>query len=67
MITDAILTFFINIYHFFLTLLSPITETVNLVADGITTFKNFIIPILEYTLWFFNIPVLAIAMGLTIV
>ena len=66
MITDAILTFFINIYHFFISLLSPITNTVNIVLDGLTAFKNFIIPILEYTLWFFNMPVLGVAMGITI-
>lgn len=65
-ITDAILLFFVNIYQFFIALLSPITNTINLVVDGLTRFKNFIIPILEYTLWFFNIPVLGIAMGLTI-
>ena len=45
MITDAILTFFINIYHFFISLLSPITNTVNIVVDGLTAFKNFIIPV----------------------
>lgn len=65
-ITDAILLFFVNIYQFFISLLSPITNTINLVIDGLTKFKNFIIPILEYTLWFFNMPVLGIAMGITV-
>ena len=60
-ITDAILLFFSQLYQFFIGLISPATNVINSIIDGIERFKEFATPILEYTLWFFNVPVLIIA------
>lgn len=63
-ITDAILNFFVILYKGFIALLTPVTNLVALINSGIKSFSNFAVPILEYTLWFFNVPVLLIATGL---
>ena len=63
-ITDAILNFFATLYQGFIALFSPVVTVVNSIGDGIIAFKNFAVPILEYTLWFFNVPVLILASGI---
>lgn len=60
-ITDAILSFFAALYQGFISLFTPVTNVVNAITDGINSFKDFVTPILEYTLWFFNVPVLLVA------
>ena len=60
-ITDAILSFFAVLYQGFISLFAPVTNVVNTIVNGINAFKDFVTPILEYTLWFFNVPVLLVA------
>lgn len=57
-ITDAILSFFAALYQGFISLFAPVTNVVNTIVNGINAFKDFVTPVLEYTLWFFNVPVL---------
>lgn len=65
MITNAILSFFANIYQFLVSGFTSIVDIVNSINKGIEAFFEFSTPILEYALWFFNLPVLEIALALT--
>ena len=60
-ITDAILSFFAVLYQGFISLFNPVANVVNAITVGINSFKDFVTPILDYTLWFFNVPVLLVA------
>ena len=67
LITDFILNFISTLYQFFIGLLAPTTNVINSIINGIEQFENFAFPILEYTLWFFNIPVLVLATSISTV
>ena len=63
MITDAILKLFGNLYKFLIALI-PRYDFIKDLANAKTEFINFITPILEHTLYVFNIPVLKTAVFL---
>lgn len=65
MITDAILTFIGTIFRTFLLLLQPMTDLMTAINEQVNEIIDFFIPIMEYVLYYFNVPVLVTALVIT--
>lgn len=65
MITNAIILFFAGINNFITSFL-PELSFINGLINAKNTFIEWVTPILKHSLWFFNVPVLSIAISILI-
>ena len=61
MITDSILTFLELTFKALIMLLNPFGDLITMFNDKVNSIIDFFIPIMEYVLYYFNVPVLITA------
>ena len=66
MITDSILTFLELTFKALIMLLNPFGDLITMFNDKVNSIIDFFIPIMEYVLYYFNVPVLITAITITV-
>lgn len=66
MITDAIISFIEFTLQALLSLLTPFGTLITAFNEKVNSIIDFFIPIMEYVLYYFNVPVLIAAITITI-